>query len=931
MGDYQTARTFVVTEVKFEHRLPNDALGIGQRRPRISWRVSGAPAAFVQEGYEIEFFTHANDQTQGELVTSQQSLFQSIKIACKESVLVPWPLDEGLKSRQGLYARARVWGAAEHETQTSTSQWSELSYVEAGLLERADWQCERISASWKQDSSVPRPEELYRREFSVKSSPSQISRARLYVTAQGIYEAEINGRRVGDQFLAPGWAAYDNRLHYQVYDVLELLSPDKTENAIGIRLTEGWFCGRIGFEGGRRNIWGDRTALLAQLEITYQDGSTDMICSDESWEVAPGPIRLAEIYHGEKYDTSFEMPDWSTPRSSTKPTAESQWSKVAIMEPLPASTELLSMTGAPIRRLQVLQPIELITTPTGKMVLDFGQNIVGYTRMKNVKGDKNAKIELFHAEVLEKGECARRPLREADALDSYIFKGLAEGEWWEPRFTFHGYRYVQIDGIPTGTDPMTSFEVVVVHTEMEPTGQFSCSNDMLNKLHDNIGRGMRGNFVGLPTDCPQRDERLGWTGDIALFAPTACFLYDCAGLLQSWLADVAIDQAVLGGIPPLVSPNVLYGQKSAFPQVFPCAIWADVTILAPWAIYQSTGDISILATQYHSMRSWIDTLPRDTSNKSRLYDPSIFQLGDWLDPDAPPDNPAAAKTDAQLVANAFLIHSLDLLSQISTILNHPSNTEKYSLDATQVRLEFANEYITPAGRLSSDSQTAYALAITFSLFPSPSQTLHAGARLANLVRRNAFKIGTGFAGTPYILSALVSTCHAQVAYRMLLETQCPSWLYPVTMGATTMWERWDSMLPNGEVNPGDMTSFNHYALGAVGMFMYEMLAGLRCVEPGWRRCRVEPVMGGEIKKAAARHKGPFGWVGCEWRIVDGNDAAGDGTKFELTVQVPPGTTVEVVLPGSSEVKIVASGEDFFSVPYVQSYEWPPKAISWHDS
>jgi alpha-L-rhamnosidase len=908
----ESSSSFDIQDLRFEHRLPNDALGIGESRPRVSWRAFGAPAGFAQKRYQIQFFNQKAKYL--------EAPSHSFEVESSESVLVPWPSETPLQARQGMFVRVRVWG----ERATNPSRWSELGYVEAGLLDRNDWEGQRISANWYQDTSVPRPEELYRKEFST-SSASKVTKARLYITAQGIYEAEINGKRVGDHFLAPGWSAYDERLHYQVYDVLEYLSRDKAENCVGVRVAEGWFCGRIGFEGGGRNIWGDRTAVMAQLELTYEDGSTQVVSTDDSWEVASGPTRFAEIYNGEKYDGTMEISGWSVGHSSQE-SQSSVWTRAAVQPPLPAKPELLAQSGSPIRRLLVLEPKNLIRTPKGRKILDFGQNLVGYKRIKNVKGHRGQTLRLLHAEVMEHGELGRRPLREADAIDEYTLKGLPEGESWEPRFTFQGFRYLQVEGLPSHADFLASFEAVVCWTEMEPTGSFSCSDKMPNKLHENVIWGMRGNFVGLPTDCPQRDERLGWTGDIALFAPTACFLYNCAGILKDWLRDLAVSQEYLGGVPPLVVPNVLRYVQNPFPKIAPFAIWADVTILAPWSIYQSTGDVSILSSQYPSMESWLKACPRDTRGGRLLYDPSLFQLGDWLDPDAPPDKPQNAKTDAQLVANAFLIHSLDIISKISSILGRDQEAKQYADEAKLVRKQFCDEYMTPNGRLSSDSQTAYALGICFDLFPNSRQRLQAGERLAYIVKRNQFRIGTGFAGTPFICEALVLAEQAQIAYRMLVEDKCPSWLYPVTMGATTMWERWDSMLPDGSINPGDMTSFNHYALGAVATFMHERLGGLRCIEPGWKKARAEPILGGYFTDAAVSHITPFGKVGCSWKI--------EGDRFDMTVQVPPNTSMEVVLPSSgvdsteAVVKTVMSGVHSFSVPYERNYEWPPKSEGW---
>ncbi|KAJ4402301.1 hypothetical protein N0V91_007334 [Didymella pomorum] len=759
--------------------------------------------------------------------------------------------------------------------------------------------------------TIKETQQLFRKLFNIDRSAVS---ARLYITAQGVYEAEINGMRVGDHFLSPGFTEYNDRLQYQTHDVTKLLREGK--NCIGVRVAEGWFNGRIGFEGGKRNIWGDRNTLIAQLEITQDDEKMQQIVSDESWSVTEGPTQRGEIYDGEKYDATKEVDGWSLGHDG-----DVSWRAAEVLEPLPERTKLVAGFGEPVQRIQTVKPIEQITTPSGKTILDFGQNLVGYLRIKSIIGEAGRKITFKHAEVLEHEELGTRPLRDCKATDEYILRGSPDGESWEPRFTFHGFRYAQVDNWPSERPLMDSIEAVICHTDMQKAGHFECSDAKLNKLYQNVCWSMRGNFLSIPTDCPQRDERLGWTGDLALFAPTAAYIYQCTGLLKNWLIDLAICQKRRGGLPPMVCPDVLEGDRF-WDLNIPTAIWHDVTVLGPWAMYMATGDIEILRTQYESMQGWISKIQRyEGSHTPNLWHPTVFQLGDWLDPAAPSDAPWQSKTDSKLASDAFLVETLRLMSRIATLLGKERDAQTYSADSTAARSQFEAEYITPNGRLVNESQTAYALAITFDLL-APHQRASAGDRLAHIVSLNAFKIGTGFAGTPYILSALTQTGHADVAYGMLMNELCPSWLYGIKMGATTTWERWDSMLPDGGINPGDMTSFNHYAYGAVTTFLHEYVAGLRCVEPGWRRVRVEPVIGGGITSAKASHLSPYGEVAVEWEIVEGK-------KFFIDVVVPQGVTVEVCMPYGKGTKeeAVGTGTWKFETEYVKTHAWPVKAIS----
>ena len=513
--------------------------------------------------------------------------------------------------------------------------------------------------------------------------------------------------------------------------------------------------------------------------------------------------------------------------------------------------------------------------------------------------------------MLENGELGTRPLRGAKATDRYILKG-ADNEVLEPALTFHGFRYAEVSGLPDlepGQVEPGQLEAVVVGNDLERTGWFESSSAELNRLHENVVWGMRGNFLSVPTDCPQRDERLGWTGDIQVFAPTASSLFDCAGFLSSWLADLAAEQGADGSVP-LVVPNVLPGGP-------PIAVWGDAACVVPWVLYERFGDAGILGRQWDSMRSWVDYIASHAGDD--LLWSGQFQLGDWLDPTAPPDNPAAAKADPDVIATAYFARSAEILSRSATVLGDEASAKRYGELAARVRQAFADNYVTPAGRVLSDAQTVYALAIAWALLPTPQQRAGAGRRLADLVRLSGHTISTGFVGTPLILDALSESGYTDVAYRLLFQDAPPSWLYAVSMGATTVWERWDSMLPDGSINPGEMTSFNHYALGAVADYLHRTVAGLAPREPGYRSITVKPQPGRALTSATAKQVTPYGTAEVGWRRQAG--------RFTLEVRVPEGATAEVFLPGTEVGETVGPGAHQWSAddPVLEETPLPPSA------
>jgi alpha-L-rhamnosidase len=861
----------VVTAIRFEHH--DEPTGIGEITPRLSWLVQTGAEGWQQTGYEIELYNPAS-----------VLLGQTGPVNSARSVLVEWPFAP-LTSRQVALLRVRVRGEG---TQEPFSEWSDFYPVEAGLVEVAEWLARFVTPTWQEDITRPGGAPLLRREFNLTKG---IAKARLYVTALGVYEAYLNGELVGDQVMSPGWTSYSHRLRYQTFDVTPYLK--EGPNCLGAMLGDGWYRGRLGWGGGMRNIYGDKLALLAQLEVEYVDGTLERVVTDEGWRAAPGPVLLSDIYDGETYDARLEKPGWANAGY-----ADRDWAGV---QPLERNLDTLTAPpGPPVRRIEVIRPVCLFSSPSGKTLVDFGQNLVGRLRL-TVKGEAGRKIVLRHAEVLENGELGVRPLRFAAATDTYILKG-AGVERWEPRFTFHGFRYAEVEGWP-GQLSLDNLEGVVIHSDMKRTGWFECSNPLLNRLHQNVVWGMRGNFLDLPTDCPQRDERLGWTGDIQVFAPTASFLYDCAGFLTNWLADLAADQRDSGGLVPVIVPVIPTGDTI---KAVPVAAWGDAAVIVPWVLYRRFGDAGILATQFESMRWWVDTVAK-AAGESLLWDTG-FQFGDWLDPDAPPDNPGAAKTPAAVVATAYYARSAELVGKAAGIIGK-KDAEKYYLDlAGRVRAGFAKAYVSSEGTILGDSTTAYSLGLEFSLLPTERQRGYAGKRLAELVRESGYHISTGFVGTPLICDALASTGEFEAAYRLLLQTECPSWLYPVTMGATTIWERWDSMLPDGAINPGEMTSFNHYALGAVADWLHRRVGGLAPVGPGYKHLEIKPQPGGGLTWARVRHLTPYGLAECNWHII--------GSLLEVEVVVPPNTTARVILPvaGWSQ-KEVGAGRHRWTNPY----------------
>lgn len=860
-----------MTVLAYDLRSPDSSppLCVNDPRPRLSWRIRGGDRDVVQSGYRIQIST---DSGFGEIAHDTGDVHSA------QSHSVDWPAEP-------LLARQRVWWRVRVQTSAGNSDWSPGAALEAPLWDAGDWRAEFILVGDNEPAASP----LLRRRFQLAGRPES---ARLYVTGLGVYRVEINGRPVGDELLAPGWTSYDHRLAYRTHDVTALLRVG--DNVIGAELADGWYRGHITPER-LRNLYGERLGLLAQLEVVMVGGETVAIGTDSGWEWTQGPRRSADIYDGEAYDTRAELPGWSAPLDQIGADPAS-WEPVDADPAGTARKESLVPAGPPVRIVEELPLVSRWNRPDGRVVLDFGQNMVGWPRLR-LDGPSGATVTVRHAEVLEAdGALHTRALRSARATDTYILDGQG-ARWVEPCFTFHGFRYAEVAA--------TSAEVrledavgVIVSSDLERTGGFACSDELVNRLQANIVRSQRGNFVSVPTDCPQRDERLGWTGDIQVFTPTGAFNFDADGFLSGWLADLAADQRPSGGVPPIIPGCAGSGFKMA------CAAWADAAVMVPWALYEAYGDRRVLERQYPSMKAWVSYAAGRAGDK--LLWTGDFQFGDWLDPDAPPAEPWKAKVPGDYVATAYLAESARILGEVAALLDRSEDAASYAALARSVRVAMWEAWPD----LPFASQTAAALALRFDLVPDAERS-RVGQALADRVREAGTRLATGFVGTPLLCPALVDAGRTDLAFGVLMARQFPSWLYPVLQGATSIWERWDAIKPDGSIHGGElglredsgMLSFNHYAYGAVGAWLYRTVAGLAPdpEEPGYRHVLVAPRPGGGLSWAGASLRSAYGDTATLWH------RAGDQLTLELSL--PSNTWATVSLPTGDPASIRVDGAE----------------------
>jgi alpha-L-rhamnosidase len=843
-----------VEALKTEYQ--SNPIGIDVRTPRLSWRIQADRRGTMQSAYQIRVATDSGS-------LARAPLWDSGKVPSESSIFRSYG---GPPTRSGTryYWQVRVW-----DNEGRISPWSAPAFWETGLLDRADWKSQWITPDLIEDSSRANPSPMLRRAFTLAQ---RVASARLYLTSLGLNIVEVNGQPVTDNLFRPGWTSYDKRLQYDTYDVTPLVRSGA--NAIGVTLGDGWYRGHIGFEG-KRNNYGKRLGLLAQLVVRYADGRTQVVGTDGQWKSSSGPILVSDIYDGETYDARLEKSGWSRAGYD-----DNSWSGVRMLDGVTAA--LVAPVGPPVRRMQELKPVRIIRTPAGETVFDLGQNMVGWVRLK-LNGPAGTTVRLRHAEVLDKaGNFYTANLRDAAQVVRYTLGGKGV-EIYEPHFSFQGFRYVAVDSFP-GTPTLDAITGIVVYSDMTPTGTFETSNPLVNRLQQNIVWGQRGNFLDIPTDCPQRDERLGWTGDAQVFSRTAAFNMDVAGFFAKWLADVAADQHSDGAVPWVI-PDVLGRTNPTFAA---SAGWSDVAVIVPWNMYQAYGDTAVLARQYPSMRAWVE-YERAQAGPGFLWTKG-FHFGDWLAFQTTRADYPGATTDKDLIATAYFAHSTDLLARTAAVLGRADDARHYRTLFDNVRAAFQREYVTSTARLTSNTQTAYVLALEFDLLPD---AMRAGAaqRLAEDVRRMGH-LTTGFLGTPALTRMLSENGYVDDAYNLLLNDKYPSWLYEVKQGATTIWERWDGLKPDSTFEDAGMNSFNHYAYGAVGDWMYRVLGGLNGdpAQPGYKHIIVRPQPGGGFTYAMATLMTPHGEAASGWKI--------DGNRLGITVRVPANSYATVFLPGA---------------------------------
>jgi len=826
-------------------------IGIDNPIPGLSWIIQSDEANTMQESYEIRAALKPAD-----LSKKNKQLWNSETVASPQSIHIKY-MGTPLQSHQRIYWQVRIV-----DNHGKKSKWSEPAFFEMGKLESADWKADWITPTWKEDPKKSEPSPYLRKEFAVDKS---IKQARLYISCQGLYQVEINGERVGDQEFTPGWTSYDTRLQYQTYDITSLLA--QNQNAIGIVLGDGWFRGNLGWIDGRNN-WGEKLAVIAEIMLEYTDGTRATITTDESWKASTGPILESDIYNGEVYDAGKELTGWSKVAYD-----DSSWERTVRMEI--SKDKLIAPEGPPVKIVNKLEALSIQKTDEGWM-LDMGQNMVGWIQIK-ASGKNGDVLTLRHAEVLDKeGNMYYDNLRAAKCTNTYKLKGGRE-ETFEPHFTFQGFRYVMVSGYPgeLTADKVTG---MVIHSDMDVSGSFECSEPLINQLQHNIVWGLKGNFLDVPTDCPQRDERLGWTGDAQVFAPTACFNMNAATFYKKWLKDLAADQKEDGSIPHVV-PDILGGAGATG--------WADAGIIIPWAVYLDYGDVSVLENQYESMKAWIGFM-KERAGEDLIWT-GDFHFGDWLAFASTRSDYMGAYTLKDLIATAYYSYSSSIVAKTAAILGQEKEARYYAQLSEEIKKAFNNEFVTPNGRLVANTQTAYTLALAFDMLDGET-ALKSAEFLAGDVEE--FKhITTGFLGTPLISLTLTGIGRNDLAYNLLNRKEYPSWLYPVTMGATTIWERWDGQKPDSTFQDKGMNSFNHYAYGAIGKWMYQVIAGIGIDEnnPAYKHIIIQPRPGGGLSSAKATHQSMYGKIVSGWKL--------DGEQLTMEIEIPANTSATIHIPG----------------------------------
>jgi alpha-L-rhamnosidase len=835
----------------------DNPLGLDTQQPRFSWILDSEQKSQRQSAYRIIVASSAE-----RLEQENGDQWDSGVVASDRSVQVEYE-GKRLESGKPYYWKVKVW-----DGEGDASEWSETANWSMGLLDPSDWKGDWIGRKLDEETELP-PGLYLRKEFTVDRP---VKRAMLFGTALGVYELHLNGSRVGTDYFAPGWTDYAIRTQYQTYDITSSIT--QGANAIGAILGTGWYAGHVGMMG--RRIYGTNPSLLVQLEVEFTDGSSCRIVSDETWSMGTGPLHYSDMLMGETYDAREVWAGWNLPGFGGE-----DWLPVKRFESY--TGKLVPQLDPPVRITESLTALKMWRTERGSYLFDMGQNMVGWVALK-VKGPAGTRIKISHAEMLQDDNSLYiANLRKAVQEDNYVLRG--EGvETFEPHFTFHGFRYVEVQGFP-GEPELGSITGRVVHSDTEPAGRLETSDETVNRLISNIRWGQRGNYLSVPTDCPQRDERLGWTGDAQIFIRTASYNMDVARFFSKFMVDITDAQSPSGAFPD-VAPDANwfeFKQVSSVKWFAPDnAGWGDAGVIIPWTLYLMYEDRRILETNYEAMKRWIEYLK---ANSKDLVRPDYANYGDWLS--------IHADTPKDVLATAYFAYSTALFSRIAGVLGHEDDARHYQELFNQISIAFVRAYVDSSGIIQGDTQTVYVLALQFGLLPEEKKAL-AVRRLEELIRGNGNHLSTGFLGVGYLLPVLTDNGLEQLAYTLLHQDTFPSWLYSVKHGATTIWERWDGWTDEAGFQDPGMNSFNHYSLGSVGEWMYRYMAGIDVdpEQPGFKHTIIHPRPGGKLTFVHANMESGYGTIESSWKLEEG--------QFTLSVSVPINTTATVYVPGGEQ-------------------------------
>ncbi len=854
-----------VTNLRCEYLV--DPVCIDVRKPRLSWEMQSVERGQAQKAWRI-----IAASTKDNIDAGLGDLWDSGKVNSSQSNQVIYEGKE-LASGMRIFWKAKVW-----DRKGNGSQWSEPASWRAGILSASEWQAKWIGVDHDSSPEAMPPAPYFRKTFILEKP---VRTAVLYITARGLLEPYLNGVRVGNDIFAPEWTDYEKRIQYRAYDVSPLLK--EGGNALGMILGDGWYSGHIGWRK-ERGHYGLRNSLMVRLNIEYEDGAKTTVISDDTWKLSDGPILSSDFMMGEVYDARKEMPGWNTPDFN-----DTAWKSATVVEP-PAAP-LVAQPSEPVRVAEEISAISVNEPKPGVYVFDLGQNIAGWVRLK-AAGPAGTKVVLRFAERLNPdGSIYTANLRSAKATDTFFLKGENE-EIYEPHFTFHGFQYVEATGLSSKPEP-SSITGCAIYSQSPVAGNFECSSSMVNKLYSNICWGQRGNFISIPTDCPQRDERLGWMGDAQIFVRTATYNRDAAAFFTKWMQDVEDAQSEEGAYAD-TSPRL-----KDIPNFEAVAAWADAGIIIPWTIWRVYGDTRIIERHWASMERWMNFMLKtnpDFLRKNRLNN----NYGDWLSTVVDTD-PSKGAQRKELLATAYWAYDANLMSQMAKALGRVEDSAKYSALFQKIRTAYQKEYVHPDGRIKGDAQTVYVLSLYFDLLPENLRGKAAELLVEDIIKQGGH-LTTGFLGVRHLCPILTATGHPDVAYQLLNNDTYPSWGYSIKHGATTIWERWDGWTAEkGFQDPG-MNSFNHYSLGSVGEWLFESVAGIDLDPeiPAFRHSILRPVIGGGLTYAKAEYKSIYGIIASGWKL--------DNDTLSLDVTIPANTTATVYIPAAEGSEVLEGGK-----------------------